>query len=133
MCREVTLQGLHATHKFSTFRSTPPKNLCYNLSMSKHQERKNTPVFRGFAMYFPNAIKYVSQVSLQGNRQHHPDADLHWDMSKSTDEADALLRHLIDSGRDWGALDDDGVLHAGKVAWRAMALLERVLTKEHAD
>jgi hypothetical protein len=96
--------------------------------MSNHQERKNTPVFRGFAMYFPNAIKYVSQVSQKGNDQHHPEADLHWDMSKSTDEADALLRHLIDAGKDWDNLDDDGVLHAGKVCWRALALLERVLT-----
>jgi len=95
--------------------------------MNKHQERKATPVFTGCMMYFPNAIKYVSQVSLAGNQQHHPDEPLHWDMSKSTDEADALLRHLIDSGPNWDVMDDDDILHAGKVAWRALALLERVL------
>ena len=97
---------------------------------NKHQERKATPVYKGFCMYFPNAMKYVSQVSLAGNLQHHPDAPLHWDMSKSTDEADALLRHLIDAGVKGDVLDDDGILHSGKVAWRAMALLERVLTNQ---
>jgi hypothetical protein len=101
--------------------------------MNKHQERKATPVFSGVAMYFPNAIKYVSQVSKAGNDQHHPDKPLHWDMSKSTDEADALMRHLIDIGPDWAEMDDDGVLHAGKVAWRALALLERVLTRKTLD
>ena len=94
------------------------------------QERKSTPVFSGVLQYFPNAIKYVSQVSKAGNDQHHPGTPLHWDMSKSTDEADALARHLIDAGADWDALDTDGVLHAGKVAWRALAMLERVLVEK---
>lgn len=79
-------------------------------------------------MYFPNAIKYVSEVSLAGNKQHHPDEPLHWDMSKSKDEADALLRHLMDAGPDGTELDDDGILHLGKTAWRSLAYLERVLT-----
>lgn len=91
------------------------------------QERKSTPVFSGVLQYFPNAIKYVSQVSKAGNDQHHPGTPLHWDMSKSTDEADALTRHLIDMGPDGTVLDTDGVLHSGKVAWRALANLERVL------
>lgn len=91
------------------------------------QERKETPVFSGVLMYFPNAIKYVSQVSRAGNEQHHPGTPLHWDMSKSTDEADSLIRHAIDMGKDGTALDSDGILHAGKVAWRALANLERVL------
>lgn len=97
--------------------------------MNKHADRKATPVFSGVLMYFPNAIKYVSKVSLAGNQQHHPDKPLHWDMSKSQDEADALTRHLIDAGPDWDALDDDELLHAGKVAWRGLALLERVLQR----
>ena len=80
-------------------------------------------------MYFPNAIKYVSEVSLAGNKQHHPDEPLHWDKTKSLDHTDSLLRHLIDSGEDGLVLDDDGLLHAGKVAWRAMAFLETVLEK----
>jgi len=98
---------------------------------NKHQERKDTPVFSGACMYFPNAIKYVSQVSLAGNQQHHPDKHLHWDKSKSKDEPDALLRHLIDAGIDGKNLDDDGILHLGKTAWRALAYLERVLTDSY--
>lgn len=95
--------------------------------MNKHQERKETPVFSGVLQYFPKALKYVSKVSLQGNLQHHPDKPLHWDKSKSQDEADALTRHLIDMGPNGTIEDDDGILHAGKVAWRALANLERIL------
>lgn len=93
--------------------------------IGKHAERKATPVFTGVLKYFPKAIKYVSQVSKAGNDQHHPDKPLHWDKSKSTDEPDALVRHLIDHSIN--PMDDDGMLHAGKVAWRALALLERYL------
>lgn len=93
--------------------------------VSKHAERKATPVFSGVLKYFPKAIKYVSQVSKAGNDQHHPDKPLHWDKSKSADEPDALVRHLIDHSIN--PMDDDGMLHAGKVAWRALALLERYL------
>ena len=90
------------------------------------QARKDTPVFNGVLKYFPNAIKEVAKASKVGNEQHHPGTPLHWDMSKSTDEYDALVRHLIDHTID--PMDDDGVLHLAKVAWRALAGLERFLT-----
>jgi hypothetical protein len=90
--------------------------------------RKEQPVYTGFLKYFPNAIKYVSYVSLKGNEQHHPEEPLHWDNTKSTDEADALVRHLIDHSTN--PMDDDGVYHLGKVAWRALANLERFLEEE---
>lgn len=88
--------------------------------------RKGQPVFSGVLKYFPNAIKYVSQVSKAGNDQHHPEKPLHWDMSKSKDELDALTRHLIDHSVN--PIDSDGIMHLGKVAWRALAALERELT-----
>ena len=87
------------------------------------QERKGVPIYTGFLKYFPKAMVAVTKLSLQGNQQHHPDTPLHWDKSKSTDELDALTRHLLDAGTH----DDDGVLHDVKVAWRAMANLERQL------
>lgn len=90
--------------------------------------RKEQPVYSGFLKYFPNAVKYVSYVSLQGNKQHHSDKHLHWDKSKSFDEPDAMVRHLIDHSIN--PVDEDGVLHLGKVAWRAMANLERYLENE---
>ena len=88
--------------------------------------RKGQPVFSGVLKYFPNALKYVSTVSKAGNDQHHPDKPLHWDMTKSKDELDALTRHLIDHSVD--PIDTDGIMHLGKVAWRALAALERELT-----
>jgi len=75
-------------------------------------ERKKYPVYSGALMYFPDALAVVSRVSFEGNEQHHPGTPLHWDRNKSTDEADALMRHLIEG--DYGA-----------VAWRALALLQK--------
>ena len=85
------------------------------------EERKNRPVFTGVIKYFPDALMEVSRVSLQGNKQHHPDKPLHWDRSKSGDELDALMRHLIDAG----TIDTDGIRHSAKVAWRALANLQK--------
>ncbi len=84
------------------------------------------PVYSGVLRYFPDALKEVSKVSLAGSRQHNPDKPLHWDKSKSTDEADALLRHLIDAGE----IDTDGIKHTAKVAWRALALLQREIEND---
>tara|TARA_R100001463_G_scaffold23551_2_gene56400 strand:- start:14933 stop:15352 length:420 start_codon:yes stop_codon:yes gene_type:complete len=95
----------------------------------KAQERKGIPLYMGVMRYFPNALREVAKTSKQGNDQHHPDKPLHWDMSKSKDEYDALLRHLLD--HDINPVDDDGVLHLAKVAWRALAGLERYLTNKH--
>ena len=97
--------------------------------VSEAQKRKDTPVFSGVLKYFPNALKEVSKCSKAGNDQHHPDKPLHWDMDKSKDEYDALTRHLIDHTID--PVDTDGILHLTKVAWRALAGLERHLTNKH--
>jgi len=94
----------------------------------KAAERKATPVFSGVLKYFPNALKEVAKCSQAGNDQHHPDKPLHWDMDKSKDEYDALTRHLID--HTINPVDDDGTLHLAKVAWRALAGLERHLTNK---
>jgi hypothetical protein len=67
-------------------------------------------------------------VSRLGNDQHNPGEPLHWAKEKSTDEADALARHLIDRGK----MDSDGVRHSAKVAWRALALLQREIDAERA-
>jgi hypothetical protein len=92
-------------------------------------DRKDMPVYSGVLKYFPNAIKYVAFVSKKGNEQHHPDKPLHWDMDKSTDDPDAEVRHLIDHSIN--PIDEDGVLHLGKTAWRSLAMLERHLTNNN--
>ena len=78
--------------------------------------RKCIPIYTGFIKYFPDAIVAVAKLSYKGNQQHHPDKELHWDKTKSTDELDAMMRHVIDE--EWDA-----------VAWRALANLQRELEK----
>lgn len=90
------------------------------------KERKTYPITSGVLDYFPDALAEVAHVSFVGNAQHNPGQPLHWDKSKSTDEADALIRHLIQRG----SIDSDGMRHSAKVAWRALALLQREIESE---
>ena len=62
------------------------------------QERKNIPIFSGFVKYFPDAMAEVAHLSWVANEQHNPGTPMHWDRSKSKDEHDALVRHLIEAG-----------------------------------
>jgi malonyl CoA-acyl carrier protein transacylase len=89
--------------------------------------RKETPVFSGVLKYFPDAIAEVAKCSFAGQQQHNPNKPLAWDRSKSGDEYDALMRHLMDSTVD--DYDTDGTLHKAKVAWRALAGLQKHLEK----
>jgi len=89
-------------------------------------KRKAAPVATGVLDYFPDALIAVAELSKIGNEQHNPGTPLHWDRSKSGDEADALLRHMIDRGK----LDTDGVRHSAKVAWRALAMLQKEIEAE---
>jgi len=94
-----------------------------NILPTGAQERKDTPVYSGFLNYFPMAIAEIARVSKTGNDQHNPGRELFWDRSKSGDELDALTRHLLQAG----TFDVDGLRHSAKVAWRAMANLEKEL------
>jgi len=92
------------------------------------KERKERPVYSGVLRYFPLALLEIARVSYVGNEQHNPGAPVHWDREKSTDEADALVRHLLQAGE----LDSDGLRHTAKAAWRALALLEKELEAAQA-
>tara|TARA_R110000772_G_scaffold31949_3_gene78553 strand:- start:1089 stop:1532 length:444 start_codon:yes stop_codon:yes gene_type:complete len=92
-------------------------------------DRKATPVFSGVLAYFPDALKEVSKCSLAGQKQHNQGDKLYWDKDKSNDNSDALVRHLIDHSVN--PIDDDGVLHLSKVAWRALAVLQIYLEKQN--
>jgi hypothetical protein len=82
------------------------------------EERKAIPVYTGFVKYFPDAMAAVAKVSLKGGIQHGQTPEtLHWDRSKSGDELDAMMRHIIDE--DWA-----------QVAWRAMAHLQKKIEEE---
>lgn len=92
-------------------------------------ERKKYPMFTGLLAYFPDALAEVSRVSWQGNEQHNPGQPLHWARKKSTDEPDTLVRHLVQSG----TRDKDGQRHTAKVAWRALAMLQKEIEAERVQ
>jgi hypothetical protein len=91
--------------------------------------RKALPICSGVMDYFPDALLAVAHCSKVGNDQHNPGRPLHWAKEKSTDESDALLRHMLDRG----TVDTDGVRHSAKVAWRALAMLQREIEKEQEE
>ena len=88
--------------------------------------RKNIPIYRGFVKPFPDAMAAVAQLTAIATKQHHPDGGVYWDKSKSTDELDALLRHMLDDVMVPFSRDAEGALHAVKIAWRGMANLQRL-------
>lgn len=88
--------------------------------------RKRIPLATGVLDYFPDALMAVAECSQRGNEQHNPGQSLHWDRTKSTDESDALLRHFLERGTK----DTDGIRHSAKVAWRALALLQKEIEIE---
>tara|TARA_X000001382_G_scaffold85868_2_gene60959 strand:- start:3410 stop:3712 length:303 start_codon:yes stop_codon:yes gene_type:complete len=90
--------------------------------MTKHEQRKQMPVYSGVLKFFPTALFEVSKISNIGTQQHHPDKELHWDKTKSKDHLDAGVRHIIDHSNH--PIDDDGMLHLAKAAWRILAALQ---------
>lgn len=92
-------------------------------------ERKTVPLYSGLIRYFPDALIEVARNSFIGNEQHNPGTPLHWDRSKSQDELDALTRHLWEAG----TMDVDGIRHSAKVAWRALANLQKELEAERGE
>lgn len=76
--------------------------------------------------YFPDALVAVSEVSYIGNEQHNSGQRLHWARSKSTDQADTMLRHFLERGKR----DSDGARHTAKMVWRALAMLQLEIEQE---
>lgn len=90
------------------------------------QQRKERPVYSGVIKYFPRALMEVAYCSFIANEQHNPGEPMYWAKEKSPQEMDSLIRHAIDD--ILGVKEDsDGILHLAKVAWRALANLEREL------
>lgn len=75
-------------------------------------ERKTYPMFGGLLAYFPSALALVAQHSYLSNDKHNPNQPMHHDRAKSGDEADALVRHLMEGD------------YVG-MAWRALSLLQK--------
>lgn len=96
------------------------------------QARKERPIMAGFLDYFPDAAMAVAEVSWLGDAKHNKDNTsgvVFWNRGKSGDEADAIVRHLLQRGQ-WDTLEmRDGtkrrVRHSALAAWRAMANLQK--------
>ena len=107
-------------------------NVLGEIKSDKAIQRKQTPIYSGVLAYFPRALGEVSRASLAGNKQHLDGQPLHWDRTKSTDQLDAATRHIIDHAKG-EPIDDDGVYHLGKTAWRVLAELELILEKNESS
>lgn len=83
--------------------------------------RKEYPVSSGVLDYFPDAIVALAHVSFLANEQHNAGQPMHWARAKSTNEEDTLLRHYMQRGTN----DTDGLSHTAKMAWRALAILQK--------
>lgn len=89
------------------------------------KERKDTPIFSGVLMYFPDAIAEVAKVSKVGNDKHNPGQPLHWSRDKSSDHLDCVGRHLIDAGPEGDGKDGE-LYHLAALVWRGLAKLQLV-------
>lgn len=116
-----------------------------------YEGRKAVPVFEGCVMYFPKSMAAVAAVSEAGNKQHNPGEPLHWARSKSMDQYNTALRHMMDHRMGGGRMDPqqegqtinngwkterydkDGVRHLAKAAWRIMAALELDMEEEQRE
>lgn len=100
--------------------SLPPKPSEHSLPTDS-AARKALPITTGVLDYFPAALAAVAAVSKVGNDKHNPGEPLHWSRGKSTDQADAILRHLMERG---GIDPDNGMRFSAELAWRALAMLQ---------
>jgi hypothetical protein len=86
--------------------------------------RKEYPVTTGCFDYFRDALLAVANVSFHGNKKHNPGEPLHWARGKSTDEPDAMGRHLLERD-ETDTLTGETV--RAQLAWRALADLQKYL------
>lgn len=126
--------------RFVSMNETSKRGLAGNSA-----ERKSAPVYEGVMCYFPNALVEVARVSKMGNDKHNPGQPLHWSFNKSTDHGDCIARHQLEAEDiDTSDLEyerenvvssaqHEGVLHAAKVAWRALAQLETLLLNKYPE
>lgn len=86
------------------------------------------PIATGLIDFFPQALLEVAMVSATCAPMH-TGGHLKWDREKSPDEANSLMRHFLARG----TRDDDGMRHTAKVAWRALAMLQKEIEAERND
>lgn len=113
-------------------RNPPPLGVAPDYIREPHlpeglEDRNSYPMAEGLLDYFPNALAEVSRLSHQATLQHHPDAGMHWDRTKSLDHRNKIMRHLVDTH----TVDDKGIDHWAMVCWRALAGYQEYLEAKH--
>ena len=96
------------------------------------QQRKERPVYSGCLAYFPDALMEISNHSWKANEKHNKGEPLHWNRDKSTDDVDALVRHLIDYAKG-ERYDEDGLRILTAIGWRALAMAQKELEREQTE
>ena len=112
------------------------------------KERKNLPIFRMIAHYFPKAIREVTRVCVANNVRYNPDrkpADINWARGKSTDQMGSLFRHILEYEADGLVFEElppevqaacgpgfERVYVLAEAAWRALAALELCIEQQEA-
>jgi len=114
----------------------------------EYSARKDFPLLTVLTAYFPDAIEALVELCKKGNAQHSVDANavnpfkldgdkVVWDRSKSTDQVNTAMRHLWDHERAkrgaGSVVDDDGILHVIKTAWRALAEAQLTIERGRED
>ncbi len=99
------------------------------------EERKALPLYDGLFKYFPNALCAVAMQSISGQEQHLDGGTLRWDRTKSADERGSLSRHLMDLALAElkGATLKTRIKIARCIAWRALALLEKLIEQQDEE
>lgn len=95
------------------------------LKKSESQRRKETPVYSGVLMYFPDAINAVARASYKGDTKHNGPNDgsrkIRWARRKSMDQEDCVVRHMMTPDE----IDPEtGETHLTHAAWRVLAALQ---------
>lgn len=94
--------------------------------IGKKYDNGKAQIVKGFLLYFPNAIKAVTEISTYGYDKYGE-----WGNWKNLDGGldrytEAMVRHLVEEGRE--TYDPESrYLHAAHTAWNSNARLELML------
>lgn len=97
------------------------------------EQRKQHPMCEGLLDYFPDALALIAHLSWVGNEKHNKGEPLHHARSKSTDEIDCVVRHVV-TRDEYDVYDIDGVEyqipHWVSAAWRILAYGQKKMEED---
>lgn len=113
--------------------SPPSPNKRYIDTLSS-KERKQYPMCTGLLDYFPDALAVVAHLSWLANEKHNPGEPLHHARSKSTDQEDCAVRHMVTRDSE-DVYYVDGLVyrvpHWASAAWRLLAYGQQEMERKH--